>query len=502
MTDDIERRAAERERELLERLNDQRRMAHREDFVYDKAQEAFWDIQDNTLHSAEAVDAAIPRSEWTVIVDEGDPEPEPGAPRRRGRPRRRRETLVRPSQEIMRVENDQFVEGSTWWPGKPKIIKDWFIDKDGAYPAKGRRSFNQYRPPPAVEGDPAAAAPWLDHLRRLWPIEEEREAFLDYAAHALQRPDEKPNYGVLLSGEQGTGKDAALAPLLLAVGAWNTKSIDADQVLCDFRPYLQALLLVVNEIRPSKDEQKASAMYNVMKTWAAAPPELLPLNDKYQRLRHIFNVLRLFVTTNHRFAFHLEPDDRRWLVLHTELPTKWHVAAGDPDYFVRYFAWIEAGGWKHVAAYLQARDLSAFQPKAPPLQTAAWRAIVESWSPDDALTAALARVPAEVGGKPDDKGPPLLFSKELLDATFDDRPEIEALLKSKRRRLHAFGAIGYEVLPCPAGGRWRATVDGREQYSAAVAFYRRSAYANAALAAAAARKRLLALAATQPPCSA
>lgn len=488
----IDQRAAERRT---------RRLARLDDFVYDKSQEGFWDMQDNTLHSAEAVDASIPQSDWRVTIEDGDPEPAPGEARRRGRPRRRRETLHKPSADIMRVENDQFVEGSTWWPGMPKIIHDLFIDKDGAYPAIGRRSFNQYRPAPEVEGDPAGAVVWLDHLKRLWPNDDERGAFLDYCAHMVQRPEEKPNHGILISGEQGTGKDAALAPLLLAVGPWNSKSIDADQVLSAFQPYLQTLMLIVNEIRPSKDEHKASAIYNAMKTWAAAPPELLPVNDKHQRLRYIVNVLRLFVTTNHRFAFHLEPDDRRWLVLHTELPTKWPAIEGDPEYFTRYFEWVNGGGWRHVATYLRVRDLSRFRPKQPPLQTAAWRAIVDSWAPDDTLTAALSRVPDEVGGEPEGKGPQLLFAKELLDATFDDKGEIEALLKSTRRRLHAFGAVGYEVLPAPDGGRWRLRSAGREPYESKVAFYRRSAFATAAQAAVAARKRLAELAARQPPAS-
>ena len=85
MTSDIDARTAAREAALQAALSEQRRLARPEDYVFDKAQEAFWDLRDGTLHSEKAVDASIPIELWRVEVQE-PPAQEPGAPPRRGRP--------------------------------------------------------------------------------------------------------------------------------------------------------------------------------------------------------------------------------------------------------------------------------------------------------------------------------------------------------------------------------------------------------------------------------
>jgi hypothetical protein len=46
----------------------------------------------------------------------------------------------------------------------------------------------------------------------------------------------------------------------------------------------------------------------------------------------------------------------------------------------RIWGWYDAGGDRHVAAYLAKLDLSTFDPKAPPPKTAAFWAIVEDRS--------------------------------------------------------------------------------------------------------------------------
>lgn len=471
-THDPLREAAEAaERELRARIEARgRREARPEDYVYDKAQEAFWDLEDNTLHTDKAVDASIPLELWRVEVQEGAGEAERG----RGRPRQRRERTVRPSLDIMRIENDQFVEGSTWWPGKPKIIKDWFIDKDGAYESAGRRSFNQYRAPPATIGDPALAGPWLAHLEKLWKEPDEREFLLDYCAHMVQRPHEKCNAAVVLAGTQGIGKDAALVPVKAAVGVWNAKEVDPDDLFSAYRPWLQTLMLTVNEVRPSKDEFHASSMYNILKPLIAAPPDTLPLNDKYAKLRYVINVLRVFLTTNDVQALFIPEEDRRLFVLHSYLPYKWHELEGDPHYFSRFFDWVSAGGAGHVAAWLRQRDISRFNSKSPPPRTSGWSSVAGTWeTPDDAVAHALERL-----GRPD-----VVFGQELLDGAFDDRDEVLALLKSPRKCGHRMQRDGYLIHKRPDGGdRWRFG-SGDKQFRSKLVFVKAGLLSNAAAAA-------------------
>ena len=470
----IEERTAAREAELRARLADQRRLAHPMDYVYDKAQEAFWDLRDGTMHTERGVDASIPLEFWRVEVDEGAPE---GEPRGRGRPRQRRERLIPPSRDIARVENDQFVEGSTWWPGRPQIIRDWFIDRDGFRPAAGRRIYNTYREPPELPGGvPELAGPWVEHVQRLWPDPGEHEFFFDFCGHMIQRPHEKCNAAIVLSGTQGIGKDAALWPVKAAIGAWNCKGIDPDELFSPYKSWLQTVMLTVDEVRPSKDEFHASSMYNILKPMIVAPPDTLPLNDKYAKLRYVINVLRVFITTNDWMAMYIPPEDRRMFIMHSTLPQRWHEAAGDPAYFQRLFLWFEHGGAEHVAAWLRARDLRHFNPKAQVARTAGWEAVANTWGePEDAIGQAL-----ELLGEPH-----VLLAGELLAVQFDGQDEVAGAIKSPRKIGHRMQRAGYVSVRAPAAnkpsahvqsGRWvLPRGDGKPPIKSRLAFVKQAA---------------------------
>ena len=59
-----------------------------------------------------------------------------------------------------------------------------------------------------------------------------------------------------------------------------------------------------------------------------------------------------------------------------------------PEYWNKLWGWYGAGGFEHVAAYLDALDLSGFDPKAPPPKTPAWFDIVSAnVAPEDAELA-------------------------------------------------------------------------------------------------------------------
>ena len=462
----IEERTAAREAALTEQLSAQRRLARPEDYVYDKSQEAYWDLRDGTMHSEKGVDASIPLEFWRVEVEEGEPPAEEGA-RRRGRPRQRRERLIPPSRDIMRVENDQFVEGSTWWPGRPQTIKDWFIDRDGFYHAPGRRIYNQYKAPPELNGFADMAGPWVEHVKKLWPDPVEHEFFFNFCAHMVQRPHEKCNAAIVLSGTQGIGKDAALWPVKAAVGSWNCKGIDPDELFSPYKSWLQTLMLTVDEVRPSKDEFHASSMYNILKPMIVAPPDTLPLNDKYQKLRYVINVLRVFITTNDWMAMYIPPEDRRMFIMHSTLAQRWHELEGDPQYFQRLFAWFERGGGAHVAAWLRARDLSQFNPKAQVARTAGWEAVSNTWSePEDAVGQAL-----DILGNP-----PVVFGAEMLHVQFDGREELAGQLKSPRKIGHRMQRSGYIAVKPTDGDRWVVRKeDGSLLFRSRLAFVKQSA---------------------------
>lgn len=438
-----EQRAARRIAEAAS-VATQRRQATPLEYVYDKAQEAFWDLEDRTLNSAEAVDASIPLALWRVEEARAAPPPAEGEPRRAGRPAgAARERRIKPSVDISRVENDQFVESSTWWPGKPQIISGFLVNEEGTREAPGRRVYNQYSPPPPARGNPEEAGEWVALVKKMWPEALEHNYFLDYCAHMVQRPEEKCNFAVVLSGEQGIGKDTVLDPVRAAVGNWNCKAINADDVFNQYAPWKQTVMLIVNEIRPSSNEHQASAFYNIMKEIISSTAGgTISMNEKYVKMRHVVNVMRVFMTTNDHLSLRIESTDRRLLILHSPLRARWDLEEGRPEFFVEFYDWLGKGGEKAVAAFLAARDLSDFRPKAPPPRTRTWEAIAGSWGePDDAVKFALEAI-----GNPE-----VFFGVELLDPQFDDYESTLAIMKSPRRMAHRMSEAGYVEFAHPTG---------------------------------------------------
>lgn len=436
----MEKRLLEKQA-LQEGLARQRRLGKREEFLYDATQAKFWDRVNKVPMEEDAVNAMIPMDQWTEIVNEEDE----NAPRKRGRPRKK-VTKVKPTQEIKRVENGLVVESSTWAPGEPEIIEDHHFNSDGMVYSKGGRAYNTYREASIVgEVKPGITAqPWVDHVKKLYPNPEEHEHFFNICAHMVQKPGEKCNTAVIFSGEQGIGKDALLGILKEVVGHHNAKNIDPDDLFGAYRTFLQAVLLVIDEVRSAKDE-RLSTFYNLLKPIIAAPPDTLAVNDKYIRVRYIRNVVRVMITTNELNRIFIPMGDRRMFVLDSPLPKGWHLLEGDPDYFKRYWQWAEDGGTIAVQRWLAERDISKFDPKATPPSTEAHRRVMASWDAsnmEDALTTWV-----EKAGNPDIIISSELVRPELGSFQFDSTDELAGLIRSPRKLIHRMNDLGYDLFP-------------------------------------------------------
>lgn len=119
-----------------------------------------------------------------------------------------------------------------------------------------------------------------------------------------------------------------------------------------------------------------------MKTYTAAPPDTLRIDEKHLREYYIPNVCGIILTTNHKNdGLFLPEDDRRHFVAwSTRLKEDEKFRGG---YWQGMWDWYAAGGIAHVAAYLEVYDLSSFDPKAPPRKTPAFWSIVDSNRPQE-----------------------------------------------------------------------------------------------------------------------
>jgi hypothetical protein len=221
----------------------------------------------------------------------------------------------------------------------------------------------------------------VNHVHKVFP--EDAEHLIAWCAHRVQFPDQKINHGLVFGGDQGIGKDTILEPVRHAIGSWNFREINPDQLLGQFNGYQKCVILRISEARNLGDQTRVE-FYENSKTLTAAPPVMLPTNEKYLKEHYVPNICGVIITTNHIDALFIPSDDRRFYVAWSHIKKEDFTAA----YWNDLYGWFENGGNEIVAGYLATLDLSGFNAKAPPRKTSAWYEMVGmSAAPEDAELA-------------------------------------------------------------------------------------------------------------------
>jgi hypothetical protein len=245
----------------------------------------------------------------------------------------------------------------------------------------GSAVFNSYRWPTIEPGDAKQATPFLDHVQKVFNKPGDAEQFLDYMAHRVQKPEEKPRFALLIAGDQGVGKDTAVEFCMPAIGAWNVANVEPSILDSGFNEYAASTLVRVSEAANLHDMSKW-AFNERMKVLIAGSPDHQTINPKYGQKYSVKMYCGVIVTTNHMLTgIYIPPDDRRYDVI--EAASKIEMGLDEPEKVREYFSvlwhWFNhEGGAEHVAAFLQQRDISEFDASNGQRKTQAHQNIVSS----------------------------------------------------------------------------------------------------------------------------
>jgi hypothetical protein len=325
------------------------------------------------------------------------------------------------------------VQLTVWAPGEPVLIRNKLLAEGGWIPRKEMACFNLYREPLRLTGgDAKKAKRWLDHIRMLYP--DNIEHIVKWFAYRVRFPHIKVNHALVFGGGQGIGKDTIIEPVKHRIGHWNFQEVGPSQLLEPFNDYLRKVLLRVNEAHDLGEVNRYS-LYDRLKTYTAAPPDVLRVNEKKLRQYNIVNCVGLIITSNHRDGLFLPPDDRRHYVCWSEREKE----NFPPNYWNEIYHWYEhEGGYAHVSAYLDKLDLSSFDPKAPPPQTDAWHALVNiNRAPEESELADV--LDQQLGN-------PKAVSLEEIVAETDEYSSFGRWLRDRKNRRaipHRFEAVDY-----------------------------------------------------------
>jgi hypothetical protein len=338
---------------------------------------------------------------------------------------------IKPSRYL---DRERPVEQMIWAPGEPMLVRSRLIDMGGWIHRHGVSVFNLYRPPTITEGDASKVGPWRDHLERIYP--NEADHLERWFAHRVQRPGEKINHAIVLGGPQGIGKDTLLEPLKQAVGPWNFVEVSPAAMLGRFNGFVKSVVLRVSEARDLGDMDRF-AFYDHMKTYTAAPPDVLRCDEKNIREHSVLNVCGVAITTNHKSdGIYLPADDRRHFVAWSDCDR----FRFDEAYWRDLWQWYGSSGIANVAAHLRTLDLSGFDPKAPPPRTDAFWHIVN---------AGRATEESEIADVIDWLGNPDALTLGQLTAAASQMNHLDLLewlsdRKNRRKIPHRLEEVGYE----------------------------------------------------------
>lgn len=249
--------------------------------------------------------------------------------------------------------------GNAWmgWPGKNKKLGGCtFQPAVHKVPGDVFNLFRGYRLEPQ-EGD---CTPFLDHIHYVTCAGDKKiaKAVIQFFAHMLQKPDEKPSWAILLKSLEGTGKGSMMRPFLEILGAYYIYLNGEDQLVQRFN-YCVAnrLLMFIDEVQVNDTK-----VYNKLRGIISEPT--ITMEPKGIDVFQVPNLARLVFTSNHERVLIAGQRERRFLVL---TPDEQHI--GDDKYFNRYYQWLKNGGASHLLHHLMNVDVSDFNPhKAPVTQ--------------------------------------------------------------------------------------------------------------------------------------
>jgi hypothetical protein len=138
-----------------------------------------------------------------------------------------------------------------------------------------------------------------------------KEYMLDWLAHLIQKPYEKPESCIVVQGNQGVGKDTFFNFVGRMLGDYFYSTTDAERdVFCKFNTHLKTTILIKFEEACFMTNKRHADKLKGMITC-----DTLNYEGKGMGQITLDNYMRIVMTTNNEIAVHLEENDRRFILL-------------------------------------------------------------------------------------------------------------------------------------------------------------------------------------------
>ena len=180
---------------------------------------------------------------------------------------------------------------------------------------------------------------------------------LNFYAHLLQKPEQKPTFGIAIRGEdEGTGKSMLIEEMKIIVGKDNSfTTADPDEIFGANNPGMDGcMLLHLEEAEWAMYRRYANKFKNTF------TQRTINIKDKYEKQFEQNSFTRTVITGNADHIMQISRTGRRLSVFNIN-----PVHVGNTRYFDNLIRTFNNGGREALMYYLLHRNISKFNPFKP-----------------------------------------------------------------------------------------------------------------------------------------
>ncbi len=206
--------------------------------------------------------------------------------------------------------------------------------------------------------EPGDCGPFLHHVRQVicGGDEEVSRYLLQWFAHMLQKPDEKPSVAVLMKSVEGTGKGTMIRPFGEILGQHFVQLNGDHQLTGRFNS------IVANRLLVFADEVKLTNVRTADKLKALISEPTVSMERKGIDPEPIPNFARFMFSSNHDHVLLAGQRERRYLVVEPDARY-----AQNEAHFTSLYKWLKKGGARYLLNYLMTLDIRDFNPHRAPV---------------------------------------------------------------------------------------------------------------------------------------
>lgn len=248
------------------------------------------------------------------------------------------------------------------------------------HPAKGKYhmgKFNAYmgRGCEPIKCNESDVALYLEHVRTIICDNDNTtyQYVVNWLAHLIQKPEQKPEVAIVLKAGQGTGKGTFVDPIGKIIGSHYLHAQSPEQVIGKFNAQLENKLLVF------ADEFFAGSKGATDRLKTMITERVNTIERKGQDRITVPCFARIIMATNHENVIKIERDERRYLYLEVSEDKK-----QDKEYFTKLRDVIDHRNFaSKLYYYLKNLDISTFNPREVPKTSALVSQKIDNLEPLD-----------------------------------------------------------------------------------------------------------------------